>query len=572
MARKSKYITTDETRENIWKGAIYVRLSREDGDKEESDSIGNQKQLLLDFVSHHEDIRLIDIFEDDGWSGTNFNRPSFMRMMERIKKGEINCLIVKDLSRFGRNYIETGNYLEQIFPFLNVRFIAVNDMLDSFGNPSQMNTIAVPIKNIINDEYCRDISNKVRSVLTTKRKKGEHIGSFAAYGYWKDPENKGKIIVDKEAAGVVKNIFEWYLSGCGMITICKKLNGMGILNPTAYKKSKGLNYRHPSAEVNDTLWSDGTVRRILSNRVYCGDMVQGQNKVTSYKVQKSRRVPEKDWIIVENTHEAIIDRETFEKARNMMHRDTRKSPAQPQLYLLAGFIKCADCRKAMNRKKNVHSYGTYEYYVCSTYKKASQKACTRHTIRVDQLENAILKAIQVQVTLAVDVAKVIEEVNKADKVNKTGWSLENVIAGKEQELKRLNRIKDSLYEDWKDGAITKEEYLSMKTDYAQQIADKADQIDRLKKELIHDQQQGVGVDNPFIVNFMKYRNFTELNREMLIDLIENVYVHEGNKITIHFKFQNEMRKALEYIEKNTDGGRAIQSPEKNAIASCGSSE
>lgn len=557
MARTSKYDTTKEFETTIWKAAIYVRLSREDGDKEESDSISNQKDLLLDFASHHDDIRIVDIFEDDGWSGTNFNRPAFIKMIDLIKKGEINCVIVKDLSRFGRNYIESGNYLEQIFPFLNVRFVSVTDMLDSYRNPSQMNTIAVPIKNIINDEYCRDISNKVRSSLTMKRKKGEFIGSFAAYGFIKDPLNKGRIIIDEEAAEVVRQIYDWFLEGLGIITICKKLNSLGIVNPTAYKKSKGMNYRHPNSEMNDALWCEGTVRRILTDRKYCGDMVQGQNKVTSYKVQKSRRVPEKDWIIVENTHDPIVSREVYMRVQELLGRDTRKAPKQEKVYLFSGYVKCADCGRAMNRMTNNHSYGEYRYYLCSTYKRASQEACTRHTIRSDYMEKAVLRAIQLQVAIAVDVEKVIGEVNQENHVSKASWSLEKVIAGKEQELKRLNRIKDSLYGDWKDGLLTKEEYITMKADYVQQIEERAGQVDKLRRELQQDQQQGVNAHNAFIENFTKYRNVTELNREMIVDLIENIYVHEGNKITIHFKFQNEMQKALEFIERNTPALKCV---------------
>lgn len=551
MARKSKYDTTKENGNTIWEAGLYARLSREDGDKEESDSIGNQKELLLDFVSRHDDIQVKEVFEDDGYTGTNFQRPSFMRMMERIKKGEINCVIVKDLSRFGRNYIESGNYLEQIFPFLNVRFISVTDMLDSYQNPSQMNTIAVPIKNIINDEYCRDISNKVRSSLTMKRKKGDFIGSFAAYGYIRDPKNKGKIVVDEEAAEVVRKIYAWFLEGMGILTICKKLNALGIMNPTAYKKAKGMNYHHPGSTINDTLWCDGTVRRILADRKYCGDMVQGQNRTTSYKVQKSRRVPEAEWFIVENTHDPIISREAYAKAQELLGRDTRKAPGQEKVYLFSGFVKCADCGRAMNHVSNKHSYGEYCYYLCSTYKKASKQACTRHTIRNDFMERAVLRAIQLQVAVAVDVAKIIDEVNQEKNVRKTGGTLEKAVAEKERELKHLNRIKDSLYEDWKDGILTKEEYISMKAEYARRIEMGAMQLDRLLTELKQDQKQGVNAENAFIENFKKYKNITELNREIVVDLIENIYVHEGNRITIHFKFQNEMQKALEFIESNT---------------------
>ena len=262
----------------IWQAALYLRLSREDGDKEESDSVVNQKELLNQFISLEPDIVVYDVYVDDGWSGTNFERPDFIRMMQDMKEGKVNCVIVKDLSRFGRNYIDVGQYIEKIFPLLDIRFISVTDNLDSVKNPQTMNTIMVPFKNLINDEYCRDISNKVRSSLDMKRKQGKHIGSFACYGYQKDPEDHNHLVIDEEAAEVVRDIFQWYISGMSILSISQKLNAMGVPNPSCYKKIHGLKYKNRYENIGMGKWPDSSVRRILGNQMYIGNLVQGKLK------------------------------------------------------------------------------------------------------------------------------------------------------------------------------------------------------------------------------------------------------------------------------------------------------
>jgi len=267
-----------------WKAAEYLRISREDVDKEESDSIGTQKDITHEYVEHNDDIVFVDEYVDDGWSGTNFSRPDFERMMEDIKRGTINCIIVKDLSRLGRNYILVGQYLEMIFPLFNIRFISVVDHIDSVKDPSSINNALVSFKNVMNDEYCRDISNKIRASLDRKRGKGEFIGSFASYGYLKDPEDHHHLVVDPVAAEVVRNIYQWFLGGMSIIGIAKKLNQLGIPNPTMYKRQLGFNYKHPTGKLCDGLWPDSSVKRILRNRIYTGDMVQNKTKIKSYKV------------------------------------------------------------------------------------------------------------------------------------------------------------------------------------------------------------------------------------------------------------------------------------------------
>ncbi len=275
--RKSKYSTIEnnDIKNKTWSAALYIRLSQEDDDngkdKQESNSVTSQKTLLSEYVKEHEDLIVYDTYIDDGFTGTDFNRPAFQRLLKDMKNGKINAIIVKDLSRLGRNYIEVGNYIEQVFPLFNIRFIAINDTVDSFKNPASTNTILIPFKNLINDEYARDTSIKIRTSLNGKKKKGEFVGSFPAYGYIKDPKNKHKLIVDRSVADVVKNIFEWTVNeGLGKITICHKLNELGILNPTGHKKIElGQNYNNYGIKDNTYTWTPSTIRNILSNEVYC---------------------------------------------------------------------------------------------------------------------------------------------------------------------------------------------------------------------------------------------------------------------------------------------------------------
>lgn len=282
-------------KENEVKAASYSRLSREDGDKMESDSIRNQKDLIADYAAQR-GIRIVSEYTDDGYSGTNFDRPNFQRMMEDVKKKKINCIIVKDLSRLGRNYIETGRYLEKIFPFLGVRFIAINDHYDSVDESGDADQIVIPFKNLINDAYCRDISIKIRSQLDVKRKNGKFIGSFAAYGYLKDPNDKNHLIIDEAAAEIVRTIFGLKLNGFSAQRISERLEEMQVAPPLEYKRMCGFNFNSGFRSGRKPKWSIVTVNRILRNELYIGTMVQGKNRKINYKVKQSRPVDEASWI------------------------------------------------------------------------------------------------------------------------------------------------------------------------------------------------------------------------------------------------------------------------------------
>ena len=548
MARKSKY-EPQKLSTVLWKPALYIRLSREDGDREESNSIASQRELLTEFANTQTDMAAPRLYVDDGYTGTDFDRPDFRRMMHDLRAGIVNCVIVKDLSRLGRNYVKVGEYLEHTFPLLNVRFIALSERIDSVADPRSADSLIVPFRNILNDEYAHDISNKVRASLDLKRRQGKFIGSFASYGYRKDPNDHSRLLIDEPAAAVVRDIFNWFLAGTSVLGIAKKLNAKGIPNPSAYKRQQGMNYRHPASDKLDDLWPDSSVRRILRNPLYTGTMVQGKNRMKSYKLHVSEAVPEEDWITVEQTHEAIISSELFAKAQSLFARDTRTSPIQPKVYLFSGFLRCADCGKAMNRKLISQPHRDYYYYICSTFKKQHSGACTKHTIRSDRLEQAVLETLRHQIALAVEMDELIAEINRSGTRNRSVKPLLDERAQLETERERIEQMKLSLYPDWKAGDISREEYHRLKEQFEQQQAKLNTRLASLQAR-IDEVQSGVDETNSFVSQFVKYRNLPSLTREVVVELIDMIYVHEGGKITIKFKFSDAYAVAQEYIRKH----------------------
>ena len=508
-------------------------------EKQESNSVTSQKTLLNEFINENDDLIVYDTYIDDGFTGTDFNRPSFQRLLEDIQKKNINCVIVKDLSRLGRNYIEVGNYIEQIFPLFNIRFIAINDNVDSFKNPTSTNTILVPFKNLINDEYARDTSIKIRSSLNGKKKKGEFIGAFPSYGYIKDPENNHKLIVDKESAEIVKKIFEWKVyEGMGNLTICHRLNDMGILNPTGYKKKK-LNQNYNNFKVKqDYSWCPSTVRNILKNDIYIGNVTQGKRRVKSYKIHKVEQVPEDEWITVKNMHEPIIEKELFEKAQKLRKIDTRVQK-NGNLSIWAGILKCADCKRAMHKKYSKNNNGTiYEYYICSTYKNKSNKLCTKHTLKIEDLEKSVLEVIKLHIKLLVNIDELLQNdiFNNKKILND---NIKNIEKSKEMEINKINNLKRFLYEDWKNEYITKEEYLDYKQKYEKDIERLYEIMENLEKQK-KIEQDCRNNKSKWIENFRENKNITSLDKDIINELIDYIEVHENKKITIHFKFKNTL--------------------------------
>lgn len=545
-------ITKVTSKNKVWYVGFYIRLSREDKrGKDESESITNQRLILTDFLEQQDDddeYVFVDEYVDDGVSGTtDEERENFQRLLADIQKSKINCVVVKNLARSFRNNGDQSYYLGDWFPRNNVRFISLYQQpIDTYKDPQNAQNIAVPVQGVLNEEHARGTSESVRRTFDKKREKGLHIGSFAAYGYQKDPEDKNALIIDEEAAENVKSIFAWFLEGMSKNAIVRKLNDSGILCPAAYKKSKGMKYKNPNVTDGNPLWCAMSVSNLLKNRIYVGDMVQGRYRVKSYKIHVQETVPEDEWFIVENTHEPIISREDFAKVQELLKKDTRTAPKQKTLYLFSGFLRCADCGKAMTRSKvrgNV-------YYYCRTYKDQSKTACTKHTIKHNHLEQAVLYAIKQQVYIAVSLSEMVSRINTAPLQKSQSIRLNELIASKEKELSKISRYKQSIYQDWKDGEITHKDYRQMKEDYERQIEAINEVIGNLQEEKA-ELENGIDVENPFLVAFRKYENINKLTRDILIELVDTIKVYENGNISVRFKFANEYRRVAEYIEVNT---------------------
>ena len=385
-------------KERIYQAAIYLRLSKEDGDivdatgKTGSDSINNQRNLINEFLKTQKNIKVVSERVDDGYSGTNFDRPAFISMMEDIKAGAVDCVICKDLSRFGREYIGTGKYIERIFPSMGVRFIAVIDNIDSINKSSQADEIIVPFKNLINDAYARDISMKVRSHLEIKRKNGEFIGAFCPYGYKKSEGNKNALEIDVLAANVVQEIFKLKLNGMSQDAIANYLNDEQVPSPLEYKLQNGDNYNTSFKTNEKALWSSKTIKRILENRYYIGEMIQGKVTTANHKVKKRIEKPEEEWVVVPNSHEPIVNERDFEIVQRLLAFDTRISPLQKTVFPLSGIAVCAECGAPMRVVSTKNNGKRYEYYHCSS--NLDFKSCGSHRVSRKVLEDTVLVLLQ----------------------------------------------------------------------------------------------------------------------------------------------------------------------------------
>lgn len=533
----------------IWKAAFYIRLSKDDIDRGENESvsISNQREILKEFLKLHPDIEHVDTYSDDGVSGTTFDRPGFSRLKQDIELKKIDCVIVKDLSRFGRNYSEGGDLIDNYFTQKGVRFISVNNGIDTLsdGMNSATRFLTIGMSNLINESYVASTSVNIRGTLNNHRRQGKFIGAFACYGYKKNPQNRHNLIVDEEAAEIVRFIFREYLGGRGILGIVKKLNDMGISNPTKYKQQHGLNFN--SVNGNDGLWCDRTVRRILQNQMYIGNMVQGVNTKISYKINKCRAVPKDERIVVENTHEPIIEKEKFETVQSMLKRNIHSKKAEGKIDLFSGLVFCADCGKAMHKKTNTHSYGVYRYYKCTTKGKKSYSACTNHTVRIDYLEKAVFDYLKTMIALAVDCDKVIKQVKSSREAQENDSFAKTLSAQKKERTQYLSMI-DNLYPSWQKGFLSQEEYLRQK----EQLNNRLSKINGIISKLSQSQKQGERANEPvnsFASHFIQYRTIEKLTRPLLLEFVDKILVHSDGSITVVIKC-NDVFENIYKAEKN----------------------
>lgn len=363
-----------------FKIAGYIRLSKEDKIKDESNSVINQKAIIDSYIKKNEDLELIDFYIDDGYSGTTFDRPGYKRMFKDIVKGKVNTIIVKDLSRFGRNHIKSDNYLENILPGYNVRFISIIDDIDSLKNPKSVSSIAVPLKNLMNDQYARDISEKVRSTLKMKQLNGEFIGVTAPYGYLKDPKDKHKFIIDRESSYIVKKIFNMILLGKSRKEIAEHLNSKNVLTPSLYKLIKEKNNNEEL--IRSKKWNAEIVNRILRNETYTGTLIQNIKTKPNYRANKLIDVNKDEWIITENHHEPIISKDKFDEVQQILNRKTKVNK-NDDIDLFSGYLKCSHCGNHLIIRKSKNQV----YYYCSSYIK--DKSCLKYSINKKKLEQIV---------------------------------------------------------------------------------------------------------------------------------------------------------------------------------------
>ena len=528
----------------IYRACIYTRLSRDDGDKPESDSIANQRALIRDYLKQHKEITIVSEHSDDGYSGVNFERPGFAEMMDEIRDGKVDCVVVKDLSRFGRNYIEAGNYIEKVFPFMGVRFIAINDSYDS-SDKSQSDSLVIPFKNLINDAYCKDISVKIRSQLEIKRKKGEYIGAFVVYGYVKDPEDHNRIIVDTYAAEVVRAIFRWKMAGMSQNRIADKLNSQGVLCPMEYKLSMGVKVQTNFRVHKQAKWSAVSVTRILTNELYTGVLLQGKSSTPNYKVKKRFDKEQSEWIRIENAHEAIITAGEFETVQELLGKDTRISPDEEALYPLAGYVVCGDCGQNMVRKTIPRRGKKYVYYVCSTNK--AKKGCSSHSISENKLMDAVLHVIKEQISTVMRIEGLLEMAQSLPENQRNIFNYDAQIVKLQEEIERNKGFRMKLYESLEEGMIDKDEYFIFKKNYSDKISLAEKNIQSLEAERDAAVEKNAA-DYSWVDAFKKYEGIERVERQVVVNLISEIRVYEGNVVEIDFQHSDAIEAALKIID------------------------
>lgn len=526
--------------------AVYLRLSREDGDKTESDSIANQRLLIENYLSDKPSLQFFREYVDDGYTGSNFERPGFIKMMEDVKRQKVNCIIVKDLSRFGRNYIEVGRYIEKKFPAMGIRFIAINDQYDNAKESGDAEQIIVPFKNLINDAYCRDISIKVRSQLDVKRKNGKFIGSFAAYGYLKDPKDKNHLIVDEYAAEIVQLIFNLKLDGFSALAIAEELNKMGVLPPMEYKRMLGYNYNSGFRTSTTPSWGAKSVIRILKNELYTGVMVQSKNQKINYKVKKSRAVSSEQWIRVQDTHEAIIPRTYFDRVQEIMRLDTRTAPSEKNVYPLSGLVRCGDCEQNMVRRSTAKKNKVYYYLHCSSYRNG--EGCTSHIISEEKLMCAVITFVKTQLALLLEADKILQHITELPKEQYGVKALNTQIGELNREIKRYCDLKERLYQDMVAEVIDKEEY----AEYNQRFSLKMEETKKAKTALEEKRERLLSTDihlRPWMEEFKRISTLETLGRKEMVMLINRVLVFSKDRIEIHLNFEDEIYEFIERAEQ-----------------------
>lgn len=504
--------------------ALYLRLSRDDDDKTESLSIANQRLLLTEFVNKLKEISDYKYYIDDGYTGTNFNRPAFSQLIADIENEKIQCVIVKDLSRLGRNMPKVTEYINEYFPYKKVRFISIDDNIDKkYYDIDTSKDMMIDVKNMFNGFYPRDISQKVRSTFRSKQRAGQFIGAFACYGYQKSPLDHNQLIIDEPAASVVRYIYQLYISGKGQNTIAKILNEENIPCPSEYKKQCGLHY-HNGSKLNAThYWTYSTIRNILRNQIYTGAMVQNKDFRQVCK-KKAFRLPKENWIIVENTHQPIIDKDTWKQVQELLQRNTRQMKLNQNVHCFAGFLKCGDCGRAMvklMRKETITFH-------CGSYNRYGKKVCSSHAIKESVLSDIVVADLNRIIASLPNLPYIISE--EQCKYKKEELSLNDTTIY-QREIKKLLRKKERAYEDYTENILSKEEYMNYKEKYQQQIIS-------LERNIHSANQNTSSCKNQWLERLLTLGYIDKLDREIVVEMIDTIYIYDDHTVKIIYNFSD----------------------------------
>lgn len=504
-----------------WKTALYLRLSRDDGQEGASESIKNQRSFLERYANEN-NLIVEKVYADDGYSGTTFERPSFKQMIQDIESGKINCVITKDLSRLGRDYIMTGHYLERYFPEHDVRYIAVTDGFDTFSTIA--NNDMSPFKAVFNDLYAKDISKKVRTAIATKREQGKFIGAISPYGYKKDAADKNHLVVDEDTAVIVREIFSMALAGLPLLSIANQLSAEGIKTPSQYKGLKSTQQRWSG------VWNDGMIKRILTNETYIGNLVQNRTRKVNYKVNKKLVLPPSEWVIVEGTHEPIVKTDDFKQVQQLLQQkkyDYQKRKGTP--HLLSGIVYCADCNSPMSFIKESD---TRSYLVCSTWRKhASLHLCSSHCIRESIVEEAIKEKLR-EITKQFSNVEDLLSIQRYDFLDEKKELNQCTVR-----LKTVNRTLLALYKDRAAGIVPEKNYIAFSTELNHEGECLSNRIEQLNEKIEN------GGNHELMSKFLAdFLTFQELDRALLITLVKRILIGNDKEITIEFNFSSFVEK------------------------------
>lgn len=519
----------------VWETAMYLRVSKENKNNiHESSSIVNQRNIIQSYVDTRPDIEIVSIKIDDGFSGANYERPQFIELIKEIEQGKVNCVIVKDLSRFGRDYLKTGKYIEDYFKAKKVRFIAINDNYDSLisDENSVESELIVPMKNILNNIFLEDISVKIRTSLKSKRQKGDYVSNFAPYGYLKTRDKK--LIVDEYASIYVKQIFHDKIKGYNEKAICERLNNEGILSPLEYKKSIEINYKTSFVKNEKALWSIKALKRILTNEIYIGNLVQGKRKNLDYYSKKTQNVPSEQWDRVCNTHEPIISKINFETVQELLKRDTRTSNKSDRINIFSGFLYCGDCGEQMSLTTIKNSSKSYTYYICSTQKK--YKTCIYKNINVENIEKIIPLSIKNQISTVMTFEKGFSKEELLDLSNRKFTKIND-------KIKHLNIQKEIKEEyilkcckDYSDSIISEDEYKILKDIFIKELNNLNSIIDNLNEEKI--KLENNNRLEEILTIYKKYKDFKTIDRALIAYFVKKIIVHADYRLEIIFNYSD----------------------------------